>query len=66
MKVWEAIEMLEQLDQNKEVTVTFGTATKTPSQNPAYKYVIGREDWKVQESKHWPFNGYDITCSKVH
>lgn len=35
MKVWEAIQMLEQMDQTKDVTVTFPAINKAISKNPA-------------------------------
>ena len=68
--------MLEQMDQNKEVTVTFGNAVKaSKSQEPKHNFVVGNEFWKIQDEKggravpdvaRWPFKGYDITCSTVH
>ena len=67
MKIWEAVQMLEQMDQNKEVTVTFGTqAAKVTDLQSKYQYVIGKEDWvkQVEKDKYrWPYNGYDITCN---
>lgn len=48
MKIWEAIQMLEQMDHTKECTVTFGTEkqTKVPHMPyPQRDYVIGRADW---------------------
>lgn len=47
MKVWEAIQMLEQMDQTKECTVTFGTAkVVTPFDSyTKHPHVIGREQW---------------------
>jgi len=48
MKVWEAIQMLEQMDKTKECTVTFGTAkVAKPVMFPqgARDYVIGKDQW---------------------
>lgn len=48
MKVWEAIQMLEQMDKTKECTVTFGEAkvAKLPTYpSGARDYVIGAEHW---------------------
>lgn len=54
MKIWEAVQMLQQMDQTKEVTVTFGTQqVKKPHGSPTRDYVIGKEDWAVQDIK-WP------------
>ena len=46
MKIWEAIQMLEQMDQTKECTVTFGAdkQTKVPHV-PHREWVINRGDW---------------------
>lgn len=66
MKVYEAIAMLEQVDQNKECIVTFGTPTKvvrdeyfhTDLRSPYMtKWVIGKEQW--------PVNPNVVTC-KLH
>ena len=35
MKVWEAIQMLEAMDQTKEVTITFGKPAKAVEQQRA-------------------------------
>ena len=47
MKVWEAIQMLQEMDQTKECTVTFGAAkVATPFDNyTKHPHVIGREQW---------------------
>lgn len=45
--------MLQQMDQTKEVTVTFGAKELNKPQNPARDYVIGKEQWDVQAVK-WP------------
>ena len=51
MKVWEAIQMLEQMDKTKECTVTFGEAKQSkpfsgiPYPQGARDYVIGAEHW---------------------
>lgn len=71
MKIWEAIQMLEQMDQTKEVTVTFGPVLKkTNSWAPSIgsppftgypanpNWVIGKEQWDIRTGH---------TCdSKVH
>ena len=65
MKVYEAIAMLEQVDQNKECIVTFGTPVKQDSGEPLHfqtpyptqpMWVIGKE--------YWPSRN-EITC-KTH
>jgi hypothetical protein len=53
MKVWEAIQMLEAMDQTKEVTITFGKPAKTVEQNYNRDYVIGKEQWV---NRDWPVN----------
>ena len=66
MKIWEAIQMLEQMDQNKEVIVTFGAVNKAPEVSPKHTYVIGAEHWSKQVEKQpgfWPTKGYEITCN---
>ena len=73
MKIWEAIQMLEQMDQNKEVIVTFGTAIKaSKSQESKHSFVVGNEFWKIQDEKGgrfvpqqtiWPQSGYNVTCN---
>ena len=46
MKIWEAIQMLEQMDNTKECTVTFGTAKQTKVPPLTHReWVIGRGDW---------------------
>lgn len=47
MKVWEAIQMLQEMDQTKECTVTFGAAkVATPFDSyTKHPHVIGREQW---------------------
>lgn len=46
MKIWEALQMLEQMDQTKECTVTFGAEKQTKVPHvPHREWVIGRGDW---------------------
>ena len=51
MKVWEAIQMLEQMDKTKECTVTFGEAKQAkpfsgiPYPQGARDYVIDKDQW---------------------
>lgn len=64
MKVWEAIEMLEGMDPNKEVTITIGRARKNkdePFQYPDYNqpYWIS-PDWSKQP--YAPFPPNTVTC----
>lgn len=59
MKIWEAIQMMEEMDQNKEVTVTFGQATKKPF-NGFPKYDATRPQW-VPNTAAWPMEPV-ITC----
>lgn len=59
MKIWEAIQMLEQMDQTKEVTVTFGNKSETkpfPS-HPFFKEAPQQPYWV----KTTP-NDYTVTC----
>ena len=51
MKVWEAIQMLEAMDQTKEVTITFGKPAKTVEQMYNRDYVINKEQWV---NRDWP------------
>ncbi len=46
MKIWEAIQMLEQMDHTKECIVTFGAdkIAKVPHV-PHREWVINRADW---------------------
>ena len=60
MKVWEAIQMLEAMDQTKEVTITFGKSAKTVEQNYNRDYVIGKEQWV---DRTWPARVNEITCA---
>jgi hypothetical protein len=53
MKVWEAIQMLEAMDQTKEVTITFGKATKVMEPRYVRDYVIGKDQWVNTD---WPMN----------
>lgn len=54
MKVWEAIQMLEAMDQNKEVIVTFGKPVKTAEQHYNRDYVINKDQWVSPSA--WPAN----------
>lgn len=46
MKIWEAIQMLEQMDHTKECTVTFGTEKQTKVPNlPNREWVLNRGEW---------------------
>jgi hypothetical protein len=59
MKIYEAIQMLEQMDQTKEVTLTFGKEVKvtTPTTyGPAFA------GWPSQQ---WPKYPNEITCRTV-
>ena len=60
MKVWEAIQMLEAMDQTKEVTITFGKPAKTVEQNYNRDYVINKEQWV---NRDWPARVNEITCA---
>jgi hypothetical protein len=62
MKIWEAIQMLEQMDQNKEVTVTFGQASKKPF-NGFPKYDTVRPQY-VPDTGVWPTQP-TITCKST-
>ena len=61
MKVWEAIQMLEAMDQTKEVTITFGKPAKTVEQNYNRDYVINKDQWV---DRTWPARVNEITCAK--
>lgn len=60
MKIWEAIQMLQEMDQNKEVTVTFGTKnTRNPFDGfPKYDTVHPRF---VPDTGTWPMQPV-VTC----
>ena len=67
MKVWEAIELLQSMDGNKEVTVTMGKAkVPNPDQEifpsrPATPYIIPRGAlFPLRPDPFWPPN--TITC----
>jgi len=53
MRVWEAIQMLEAMDQTKEVTITFGKPAKAVEQHYNRDYVINKEQWV---NRDWPMN----------
>ena len=53
MRVWEAIQMLEAMDQTKEVTITFGKPAKAVEQHYNRDYVINKEQWV---NCNWPVN----------
>ena len=68
MKIWEAIQMLEQMDQTKEVIVTFAApAAKSKNDNnitkqivgPAYAGIPPTTIWKNNE---WPTYPNQINC----
>ena len=61
MKVWEAIQMLEAMDQNKEVTVTFGKQTKVMEPQYNRDYVIGKDQWV---DRTWP-SKMTVTCGNT-
>lgn len=50
MKIWEAIQMLQQMDQTKECTVSFdGAKVAIPFDSyQKHPHVIGREQWVNQ------------------
>lgn len=61
MKIWEAIQMLEQMDQTKEVTVTFGTKSDTkpfPS-HPFFKEAPQQPYWVKDNTTS---DKYVVTC----
>ena len=61
MKIWEAIQMLQQMDQTKDCTVTFGTdkQSKPLEPYPGRQWVDARGQWDVQRDT-WPKN--TVTC----
>ena len=61
MKVWEAIQMLEAMDQNKEVTVTFGKPAKNVEQHYNRDYIINKDQWV---DRTWPSKN-TITCGNT-
>ena len=67
MKVWEAIQMLEAMDQNKEVTVTMGQPKKAKLDQylDANAYLPGQATpmWVIGK-EFWPTRN-EITC-KMH
>lgn len=61
MRVWEAIEMLQGMDQNKEVTVTMGKPRKNKDE-PFFQYPqYVQPDWVIGK-ENWPHRGYEVTC----
>ncbi len=68
MKIHEAIAMLEQMDPNKECTVTFGNSSKQKPDDTVPYYVTmpnypAQPQWVIGK-EYWP-NRNDITC-KMH
>ena len=51
MKIWEAVQMLEQMDQTKEVTVTFGVDKVSTSNKAKTNHVIDSALWQDQVEK---------------
>lgn len=77
MRVWEAIQMLEQMDQHKEVIVTFAApAAKSKNDNNITKQIVGPAYagfpptivgpmptiWRNNE---WPKYPNQITCGTM-
>lgn len=68
MKVWEAINILESLDPNAEVTLVLGKNTKPKDNSYDKTYVIVKEQWPRYNPDLEPFYKFNhITCTdKVH
>ena len=76
MKAYEAIEILQAIDPNQEVTLNIGVGFKrTKPKDPSPKqeqfinrqWVIGREQWIPRDPNVFPYN--TVTCqgnSTVH
>ena len=60
MKIYEAIQMLEQMDQTKEVTLTFGKHFKKVRDTYIPAHAIN-----VWTAQNWPKYNNEITCKTV-
>lgn len=65
MKAWEALQILESLPADTEVTLTIGRKSGTPP-GPVPRWAQMPQPMWVEKYNPWPKPYNEITCKTVH